>query len=101
MCLNVNGSLELKLGCKEFMESVSKFDVILCCESWTNEFSKIEIDGNERVCKHRKRKKNAKRDSGGLVCYFSKNIFKGVYCEHWDNEDGVCFKLDKDFFWLE
>ena len=45
-------------------------------------------------------KKNARRDSGGLVCYIKNNIIKGIDNINWDFEDGLCFKLNKNFFYF-
>ena len=73
----------------------------MCCETWTNEFSNVSLEGYVSVCKHRKRKVNAKRDSGGLVCYFSEKVCKGISSEPCDLEDGLCFKFDKSFFGWE
>ena len=97
MCFNVNGGLDVKVGCKDFVECLRKFDVILCSETWTNEFSNVSLEGYVSVCKHRKRKVNAKRDSGGLVCYFSEKVCKGISSEPCDLEDDLCFKLIKAF----
>ena len=69
-------------------------------ECWTNARSDISLDGYELVSKHRQRRKNAKRDSGGINCFFSKSIWKGISEIHWDFEDALIFKLDKIFFGL-
>ena len=41
------------------------------------------------VSKHRRRRKKAKRDSGGVVCFFKREIWEGVTCYDWDFEDGL------------
>ena len=103
MSLNVNGSLELNLGTEEFVKKMNECDIVLLSETWTNESSDINVsDFDDPICKHRKRKLGALRDSGGLCCYFKKHIIKGVTQLPWDFEDGVSFKLDKSFFgWRE
>ena len=80
---------------------MSNHDIIFFSECWSNRHSKLKLEGYERVCKHRKRRKRARRDSGGLVCFFKKNIWKGITCCTWSYEDGLLFKLDKIFFGFE
>ena len=73
--LNVNGDLVTKLECREFLECVNEDDLILVSETWTNKEHSLKIDGYaEPVCKHRVKKVKAKRESGGLVWFFSKNV---------------------------
>ena len=101
MCLNVNGSLVNKLEYPEFTECMGENDIVLLSETWTNEKHDLGVNEfAEPLCKHRIRKKNAKRDSGGLVCYFKKYLFDGVSEIKWEFEDGVCIRLDRYFFWL-
>ena len=50
------------------------------------------------MVKCRKRKKNAKRDSGGLVVYIKEDIWDGVKYINFDFEDGILFSLCKSFF---
>ena len=74
-------------------------DIVMLCESWTSECSDLNVEGYaEPFCKHRKRKKGAKTDSGGIVCYFRNEIVQGITEIEWNFEDGMCFKLDKHFF---
>ena len=103
MSLNLNGMLAEKLeGENGLKECIGKYDCAFISETWTNEFSSIDIKGYVKYCKHRKRRENAKRDSGGLVVYFKEHMNKGVKELEWDNEDGMCFKLDKNVFgWKE
>ena len=99
--LNVHGSLDVKVGMSDFVRCVNKYDVFFVSEAWTNESSVIELENFVKpICKHRKRKKSGKRDSGGLCCYFKPEVIRGVTEVEWDYEDGMLFKLDKDFFWL-
>ena len=79
MSLNVHGNLELKIGMTEFIESINAFDIVFLSETWTNDSSEVDIEGFAKpICKHRKRKRTGKRDSGGLCCYFRKDIFSGA-----------------------
>ena len=62
-------------------------------------YPNLELEGYKCFAKHRERKKNAKRDSGGF--YIRRNICDGINLKKWDYEDGMCLELDKDFFGLE
>ena len=74
----------------EFVEAVFKADVVLLCETWTNKYSNVDVDGYVRVSKTRKPKKRAKRSSGGLEVYIKENLIKGIKA------------LDMDFFrWIK
>ena len=95
---NVQGSLNEKLKDVSFIESVFNYDVVMLCESWTNEMSDVDVEGYIRISKVRKRKKYAKRSSGGLEVYIKEELIKGVEQEEYNHEDGLKFKFDKDFF---
>ena len=100
--LNINGGLDLKVDTTDFIDSVKEYDVLFLSECWTNESSNIDLKYFDKpVCKHRKRKKSGKRDSGGLCVYFKPEVIKGVTNLEWDFEDGLDFKLDKIFFGWE
>ena len=73
----------------------------MLCETWTNEFSDIDVQGYVRISKTRKLKKKAKRSSGGLEVYIRENLIKGVSVLNWDFEDGLNLKFDSDFFGWE
>ena len=95
---NINGSLVKKLEDECFVNLLSRYDIIVLTECWTNANSFISLDGYECISKHRIRRKKGKRDSGGITCFFAKAIWKGVENVEWNFEDGLIFKLNKDFF---
>ena len=100
--LNVHGGLDLKVGTNDFIEYVKDYDILFLSECWTNESSVIDLKYFDKpICKHRKRKKSGKRDSGGLCCYFKPEVIGGVTKLEWDFEDGLVFKLSKNFFGWE
>ena len=107
MSLNVNGSFVDKLewkkeGNESLKEMMQKFDCVFISEAWTNKYSCIDMDGYTVYRKERVRREGAVRDSGGIVCYFKDFVAKGVSEIKWDvNEDGMCFKLDKDYFGMK
>ncbi len=101
--LNVYGGLEQKLENPDFVNEFQNNDIIFFSETWTNKYSKLNLKGfSEPICKHRRRRKKAKRDSGGLCVFVKKEIEKGIKCLNWDEfEDGLVIKLDKNLFGLE
>ena len=103
MCLNVHGGIETKLKINDFNEQLfSSNDIVLLSETWSSDLSDLDVNGFECLFKNRVKKRAGKRQSGGLVCYFKKNIWKGVQEVPWnDNEDGMVFKLDSQFFGWE
>ena len=98
--LNVHGGLECKLENMDFVNEFVSKDIVFYSETWTNKNSILNLDGfSKPICKHRRRCKKAKRDSGGLCIFLKNNIAKGVHIIPWDEfEDGLVLKLDKDFF---
>ena len=99
--LNVYGSLEEKLKNCDFKNLINNHDFISLSECWINKKSSINLEGYEKIVKCRKRLKKARRDSGGIAVYYRKNLSSGVKEINWDFEDGVIFKLCKDFFNLQ
>ena len=60
MTLNVNGSLCEKLCCEDFVEKMRVYDIVLLSETWTDEFSNIDVSGFcAPYSKHRQKKKRA------------------------------------------
>ena len=98
MCLNVNGGLHDKLKLSDFVKRMREKDVVLLSECWSNKYKDLDIEGFKRISKTRERKKKSKRDSGGLEVYIKNQIAGGVKEVIWDNEDGMCLQLNKDFF---
>ena len=68
-------------------------------ETWTNEFSNIEIPYYECFPLHRpKRKSQAKRDSGGLILYIRNDLIPGFELLQKDAHDCIWFKIKKSYF---
>ena len=71
-------------------------------ECWGNKNSVYKIEGyHSPFVKHRIKRRNAKRDSGGLACFFKKHIKDGISEINWNFEDGIIMKMDKSFFCFE
>ena len=100
--LNVNGNLKDKLERDDFKHDFASYDLIFYSETWSCPSYKLELEGYDKIVKHRKKLQRAKRYSGGLCIFVKKNISKGVAEICWENfEDGTVLKLDKTFFGFE
>ena len=97
--------MKVKIENPDFRKTINQYDIIFLSECWFSPKTKIELEGFVPVIKARKRKKRAKRDSGGL-CVLVKNdiacLFENVFYDH---EDFIIFKisqvntsLEKDLF---
>ena len=94
--------MEKRLENQDFVNSINGYDIIILNETWTHKNSTLELDGF--VCpfvKHRPKRRNAKRYSGGVVCFIKNHIKEGISEEQWNFDDGIIIKLDKVFFGLE
>ena len=100
VALNCNGSLETKLECADFVNMLSCHDIIVLSECWINRNSVLNLDGYECVTKCRRRRKRAKRDSGGMCVFVKKEIWAGVTEIDWDFEDGLLFYIFKKTYIL-
>ena len=99
---NVQGLVRYKLTDPDFINYVSKYDLILVCESWTSKTSNITISGFESFPSHRpKVNKKARRCSGGVILYVKEHFVKGVSVIKDDTPDIIWARLDKDYFALE
>lgn len=59
-----------KLKSPELLQIFEENQIILLTETWTNDFSDVNVDGFDSFILNRTRKhRNAKRDSGGLMIY--------------------------------
>lgn len=101
MHFNINGGLDKKLELKCFVNFVCNFDIILLSECWIKENSIINLKGYECIKKVRVMKKKAKCPSGGMVIYIKSCLFGGVANVNIAFEDGLCLRLNKEYFGWE
>ena len=98
--LNIQGlatSTTDKIHNGELIDIIKKHDIIMFTESWTNELSDIDICGYDHYDLHRKRKsKNAKRDSGGMIIYYKQELNNYVNFVKSDSDDIMWLKLSGD-----
>ena len=72
--------------------------MIILCETWTSELSNIDLAGYESFSVHRKRPRNAKRDSGGIIAYIKSHLSPGIELLKQGTSEIIWFKLCKQFF---
>ena len=99
---NINGQSQFKLSDDVLGKFFTRFDIILLCETWTDEESKFELKGFTFYNYPRKiLHQNAKRSSSGLGIFVRNDIARGVtFLKH--NKDIITLiKLDKDYFRLK
>ena len=72
---------------------MSSYDIIFLNECWIPEKVKLELSGYTLKIKARKRKKNARRDSGGLCVLIKNSIADFFEFVEWNNEDGMIVKV--------
>ena len=84
-----------KLKDTEFLRIMQGFDMVLLCETWTNEQSEMSLDGFEHFALHRPRHQRARRDSGGVALYYRAELAKYVTLVK-ETEDCILWvKIDK------
>ena len=77
-------------------------DIVLFTETWTSDFSELDVEGFECVSLHRtEKKKGSKRDSGGLVIYFRSIFSGGIFLVDKDGDDFIWLKMCSKFFGLD
>ena len=83
----------------EFVDILTKHDIIFLSESWTNDRSNIELNGYVSHNFYRKfQHKNARRNSGGIVLLYKKSLEPGIKIVRNNHDTLIWIKLDKQFF---
>ena len=100
--LNVQGLVSKrtnKLKSREFQNIFSKNDIILITESWTDEYSDIEVGDFDNFVLHRKvKKKGCKRNSGGIVLYIRSKYVTRDTLVYTSQDDIIWVKFNKALF---
>ena len=106
--LNIQGLIGKrydKLTSSELKTIFNNSDVILLTETWTNEQSKIELEGFTCFMLNRNKHQRARRDSGGLVIYIRNEFCDGNTlvkvnegCIIWVKLYGELFHIDSDLY---
>jgi exonuclease III len=81
---------------------LSDNDIIFLTETWSNENSNMEVEGFSLFCLHRSdKKRNSKRDSGGIACYIKNHLINFVHLYKSDSDDIMWLKFDACLFALD
>ena len=105
--LNVYGNLSLKFKNPDFVNLNCKYYAVFLSECWLSHTSTFELDSYTCFTKARRKRRGARRNSGGL-CIFIRNEFVNLFhVEDWNFEDGFilkskypCFPCNKYLFFM-
>ena len=97
---NVQG-IRSKLNDQDFLEYISKFDVLIFTETWHSEITNLNIDGFDNFsCPRPQANKNAKRNSGGFFVFFKRYLNGRLELIESDEKGFFWFKLNKEYSYL-
>ena len=93
---NINGLTQAKLSPYILGDFLTRFDIILLCETWASQGDEFELEGYKfynypRLVKHH----NAKRNSGGLGIFIKRPLLDGVHYLKHTKDIIVWIKLGK------
>ena len=88
-----------KLDDSDFINEISKYDILIFTECWISKFSNVNINGYECfVCPRQKCNKKAKRSSGGITVYFKHHLSQKISLIKRNTKGILWFKVDKSVF---
>lgn len=77
----------------------SKNDIVLLTETWLGEEASVQVNGFKHFQLNRTlRKRNAKRDSGGIIAYIRDELVTDTTLFMLDNDDLIWLRFDGDLF---
>ncbi|MES9881010.1 MAG: reverse transcriptase domain-containing protein [Sedimenticola sp.] len=101
MLWNVQG-LQSKLNDLDFLDLITKYDILFFTETWTGATANVQINGfHEITCNRPKCSKRAKRDSGGIVIYCKNKLSDNLKVVKLDEKGIVWLKLPKEDFKMQ
>ena len=84
-----------KLDSPEAQNIFKNNDVILLTESWTNDFSQLNVNNYEYFVLNRtENKKSSKRASGGIIVYIRNEYVSNETLVFKSNDDIICIKIE-------
>ena len=100
---NVEVLSKSKRANTNFVDFISKYDLICLSESWTSRNSNITLNGycNPIHSYRRVQNRRAKRNSGGIIIYIKDTIRPGIKLVKNEIDCLVWIMLDKNFFHME
>ena len=91
-----------KIKTEEFQSIFNSSDLVLLVETWTNEFSDIDVNNfHSYVLNRNENKKTSKRSSGGIILYIRNKYVSKDSLIYTDQDDIVWIKIDKILCSLE
>ena len=85
-----------KLKSEEFQQIFNSSDLVLLVETWTNEFSDIDVANFQAFVLNRtENKKTSKRSSGGIILYIRNEYVSNDTLIYTDKDDIVWIKISK------
>ena len=88
-----------KLQSSELIDLFQNNDLILFTETWSNDLYDVAVDGFTLFQLNRtNRKRNAKRDSGGIALYVKNDINQYCTLLTTDSDDIIWVKIDRSLF---
>lgn len=77
----------------------SKNDIVLLTETWLGEEASVQVNGFKHFQLNRTlRKRNAKRDSEGIIAYIRDELVTDTTLFMLDNDDLIWLRFDGDLF---
>lgn len=67
-----------KLKSPEFISMFESNDIVMLTETWSNEFTDLQIKHFENFALHRPRLSKSKRDSGGILIYVREHLVSKI-----------------------
>ena len=94
----MSGVRRCKIDNKDFRDTLTKYDLLLSTETWTDPNSNLDLQGYTRHSLHRLGKKQkTSRNSDGLAIYSRSNLADGISVLKTDSDDIIWLKLSKVF----
>ncbi|CAC5416804.1 EIF3D [Mytilus coruscus] len=90
---------EIRFEDQMFIDKI-KSDINILLETWKGSCKDYNIEGFNCISKVRKKRKNARRHSGGIIVYYRKELEKGIQniVIGTSSENRLWVKLGKNFF---
>ena len=90
----VSGARRCKIANKDFRDTLTKYDLLLLTETWTDTNSNLDLQGYTRHNLHRL----VKKKKTWLAIYIRSNIADGISVIKTDSDDIIWLQLSKVFF---
>ena len=90
-----------KLDDQDFLDYISKFDILILTEKWHSKITNLNINGFDNFsCLRPKANEKAKRNSGGVIVFFKHYLNGCIDLIESDEKGFIWFKLNKEYSYL-